>query len=802
MRNAILIASLSLIPFSHALAADFALTEADIATSHMVPSVGREVIFTVTIRPPDGAPIPEAARLSAVVEGHELPALPVSTTPDENAGARFVWQPDDDGWHRITFTLDVPEDANPANNAITMRLPVTVKPLSFVWFGTPREFDWCNVPTTVKPEDADWWLRRGAVPCRWKGGVCYKEWPPEQFSASYNDSPWITIDEVAGFDEAGQKIMDAVRAHRQAHPEGYRLIWSIGAHEFWRDYTDCVDLFVPEIYLNYRGNHLGQFDAYFRTIRAAGLMERMVPGLGVNVRKDKDTGEVIVAPTREDVLRQVRYLKTIAPEIPGIGFFSTGTAPGVGEYCDQLCREYYIEPVVSLVEGSLRAGLEGGMLRITASVHNIGGMRARDVCVQFGHWVDGEFVPVVERVLDELPVGRPRVVEATVPLHAPVGTCGCRLRASAGCTVLNGQQSVVATRPDVAAVGPIVYQHANQTSAPGLPLFAAWPTDGQPVDARSLAPDGSAGPPATATLLPPLPGEPGAVLTWTPSKLPPSGPAVFRLQQAAPVVASPQWCTREGSVVTLSMPGYRASLDCATDALTSLVPDGSETDILSGPWSFSSTGKEGYGEPEVDQQPGGVLVTVPFRSDLAEGFSRYFFSATAPVIRIERDLKPRGELTVTTSSEGCRLTQQGGSFALQPGVGGPVRRGQLQDGSDYRDLLFGYGGEHPTPYTADKCGWIDFSFREDLQAGMGVAIERRWQTAKSKVYDVTRFYDASDFIQILNLWQAEVTITEPQTQIVYLLPHRFVDFTDEAVTPPAQTLWDNLHNRCMEAVRE
>lgn len=801
MRNAILIASLSLILLSPILAADFALTEADIAISHMLPSVGREVTFTVTIRPPAGAPIPAAARVSAVIEGHQLPSAPPSTT-GENARAQFVWLPERDGWHRITFTLDVPDDANPDNNTVTLRLPVTVKPLYFVWFGTPREFDWCNVPTTVKPEDVDWWLQRGAIPCRWKGGICYKEWGPEQFVASYTDSPWIAIDELAGLDEAGLKIMDAVRAHKQAHREGFRLLWSIGAHEYWRDYTDCVDLFVPEIYLNYRGNHLGQFDACFRTIRAAGVMDRMVPGLGVNVRKDEDTGEVIVAPTREDALRQVRYLKTIASEIPGIGFFSTGTAPGVGEYCDQLCRDYYVEPVVSLVEGSLRAELDGDLVRISASVHNVGGMRARDVCVQFGHWVDGEFIPTAESVLETLPVNAPQTVHADVPLQTPVGTCGCRIRESAGYTVLNGEESLVTARPDVAQPGPVVYQHRNQTTAPGLPLFAAWPADGQSADAYLLAPDGTAGAPATATVLPPLPGEPDALLTWTPTELPATGPAVFRLRQAARVDAPPQLVRRDGSIVTLPMPHYTALLDVATDAITSLTPAGSETNIISGPWAFSSTGKDSYGDPVVDEQPGGVLVTVAFRSDLAEGFSRYFFYSTAPVIRIERYLKPHGELTVTASSEGCRLAQQGGSFALQPGVGGAVRRGELQDGSDYRDLLFGYLGEHPTPYTADRCGWIDFSFREDVQAGMGVAIERRWQAAKSKVYDVTRFYDASDYIQILNLWQAEVTITDPQTQIIYLLPHRFLDLTDETVIPPAQTLWDNLHNRCVEAVTE
>ncbi len=808
MRDAILIALLSSMLIPPTFAADFALTEADIARSRMIPSVGREVTFTVTVHPPAGTAIPEDARVSVSVEGLELPDQPVLAAAgrarpaavDESIDISVKWLPEHDGWQRITFTLDVPDDADPDNNTVTLRIPVTVKPLYFVWFGTPREFEWCNVPTTVKAEDAAWWLRRGAIPCRWKGGVCYKQWPPEQFVASYTDSPWIAVDELAGLDETGLKIMNAVRAHKAAHPEGFRLIWSIGAHEYWRDYTDCVNLFVPEIYLNYRGNHLGQFDAYLRTIRAAGVMDRMVPGLGVNVREDKDTGEIIVAPTQEDVLRQVRYLKAIAPEIPGIGFFSVNTAPGVGEFCDQLCREYYIEPVISLAGGSVSAQMLGGVVALEVSVENVGGMRAGDVRVQFGHWIEGEFVAVADGVLEELAVGETASVRAEVPAHAPVGTYGCRIDESGAYTVLDGERSTVVAGPQAAAAGSVVYQHLSSSAAVGIPVFSGTQAGDGHFEASLLDGEGSASEPVVATLLPGLPGEADGVVTWSPTELPASGPAVFRLQTTATTDAQPQWWSRAGAIVTVTAPGYTAVLDTAADAITSLVPAGSTTNILRGAWRFSCTGKDGYREPAIEQRPGGVLVRIPFESEHADGFSRYFFHAAASAIRIERYFRPLAELTVTSSVEGCTLRQQGGSYALQPGVGGPVRRGKLQDGSDYRDLLFGYLGESPSPYTADKCGWIDFSFREDLQAGMGVAIERRWEAARSKVYDVTRFYDASDYIQIFNLWRAEVTIAEPQTQIVYLLPHRYLDMTDESVTPPAQTLWGNLHNRFMPAV--
>ena len=60
-------------------------------------------------------------------------------------------------------------------------------------------------------------------------------------------------------------------------------------------------------------------------------------------------------------------------------------------------------------------------------------------------------------------------------------------------------------------------------------------------------------------------------------------------------------------------------------------------------------------------------------------------------------------------------------------------------------------------------------------------------------YDVTRLYDASDWLEVLYLWGKEKTFVRPQISCVYLIPHRRLDFTDPAVIPPAQTVWQQIH---------
>jgi hypothetical protein len=216
-------------------------------------------------------------------------------------------------------------------------------------------------------------------------------------------------------------------------------------------------------------------------------------------------------------------------------------------------------------------------------------------------------------------------------------------------------------------------------------------------------------------------------------------------------------------------------------------------ELLSSPWRFDCTAWEGRQAPQLRPLTGGLEVTIRFANPQAEGYSRYFLYEHAPVIRVERYFNPRAEMRVTASSEGAHVPQRGGTFALQAGDGGVVTRGDLHDSSEYRDLLFGYGGEAPGPENATRTGWLDTAFDRDGGGGLGVVVERRWAAAHSDVgYDVTRYYDGGDWIQVLNLWGKELTVCEPQTQVVYLIVHDPIDLRSPAIVAPAEKLWRNL----------
>lgn len=765
------------------------LTEEALARSHLIPSVGRLVTYSLRLQAAPGRPLGGPVPVSLTVNGRPVARAQATVPAGGAAEVSLRWTPAADGWYDLAFTSE-PPGGPPLR--LALRVPVTARPTYFLWFGAPKRFQWCNVPTTVDtrvPAQGEWWLRRGALPCAWRGGVCYPKWTVEQFRQSYESTPWIAIDEVGGLDETGQKILTAVRAHKQRYPEGCRAVWFIGAHEYWKDYADCVDLFVPEVYLNYGGNHLGAIDRALRATRAADVTDQMIPGLGINIIYDKEK-RPRVSPTKEDVLRQIRYLKTVAPELRGVGFFtSDSAAPGVAEYADQLCEEYYLRPVLSLVEGSLQARVADGQVTLSALVRNCGGMTAPGVSVQ-GGLGDGATLasPLSVALKQPLAPLQESRVSVTVPLSPGVHATGLRLLPATGVTLLNDTLWTTVAR-GVPSGGLVVSPPVGAAPGPGLPLFAPVAVGAAYAQAESLTPGGKAAPAGPATVLPALPGtEPLA--TWVPAAG--SASSAFRLSGAAPVAAPEKL---PPGPFSFTGQGYSLTLDPARDLITSLKSGGAAgTELLSAPWQFNCTAWEGFGPGEVQRLAAGDLVTVPLANDRATGFSRYFLYRDAPVIRVERYFQPRGELQVASSTEGGGFPQRCGTFACQAGAGSPVNRGELHDSKEYRDLLFGYLGDGPGPTNADRAGWFDMAFDRDGGGGLGVAIARRWTMARSDVgYDVTRYYDAGDYLQVMNLWGKPFALAVPQTQVLYLVVHGPLDLKSATAIAPAEQLWRSLH---------
>ncbi len=771
----------------------------DMGISKRIPAVGDRVTWSVPVHNPGEIPFDGPVTLTMRVAriGEPFPS-PVSRTravviePGGGADILFTWTPERNGYYRVEFALPAEDERS------TRVVAVTERDVRFVWFGAPKDFRWCNIPTTVKPENRDWWLRRGAIPAAWKGGVCYKEWPVERFVESWGASDWIAIDEVGGPGKQTDTFIEAWRRLKEKKPEQWTAVWFMGAHPYWREIKDLIDLFVPEIYLNYRGNHLGQFDAYLTIARQAGVIDQLVPGLGINQIKDKKTGRVTNSPTRADVLRQVRYLKRTAPELPGIGFFtSNGAAWGVAEYADRLCEEYYIKPVLTVV--NLQGRGDNGERpapasdRLEVQVANVGGMDAEDVELEWRRgWSSGE-ARLRREMVRAWPVGTTRTFRFDPPAEVGWYPVEFRIVPKPRYTVLDGEwrKYVVRLPPEFADSIPVVIP-------PGVPAAITsmrWTEvgDARPASGLELGPSLRPLARFPVALLPPRPGLAENLAAFSLAARV-DRPRLALLRRVGDFPSPGPESTRDGDVLRVSNAFYEARLDLSSDRIVSLTIPGDGTNILASPWELRGVEWGESVETDIQALPGCTIVTVRHDAETASGETQYAFFARSPAIRIARLWIPKGRVRLKTAADRCGLAQRGGSFALQPGVGGPVRRGRLHDGRTYRDLLFGYLGSRPAADNAARAGWIDLSFGPPGSgAGLGVAIDYRWRDSESKTYDVTRLYDAGDWLEVLYLWGKEKTFSRAQRSCIYLIPHEPLDLTDPAVLPPAMQLWRRLH---------
>ena len=149
------------------------LTLADIGRSERVPSVGRALTYTVRLQALAGESVAGPVTVTLTANGQEAAQAQTTLAADAPAELRLTWTPAADGWHALRFQA---QTLAGQAVAVDLRVPVTARPLYFVWFGAPQRFAWCNVPTTVdasKPAEVAWWQWHGGIPCAWRGGVCY-----------------------------------------------------------------------------------------------------------------------------------------------------------------------------------------------------------------------------------------------------------------------------------------------------------------------------------------------------------------------------------------------------------------------------------------------------------------------------------------------------------------------------------------------------------------------------------------------------------------------------------------------------
>ena len=160
-----------------------------------------------------------------------------------------------------------------------------------------------------------------------------------------NPKPVVSIDEF-GFDYGGEtdeKAAAILRETKHKRPELGLAVWEMRGpipKVLGDAYRDVVDLVTLESYLKDKDDYWFAA-AQVQSARIHGILPKTIVALGIG--KGGNPGEEW-ACTKEELEQQVRFVRMIAPEAPGIGFYSGSDWPELLAKADELSQPLFRSP--------------------------------------------------------------------------------------------------------------------------------------------------------------------------------------------------------------------------------------------------------------------------------------------------------------------------------------------------------------------------------------------------------------------------------------------------------------------------
>lgn len=669
------------------------------------------------------------------------------------------WRANANGFFEASLLV---EDGKERKNT-SLVFPVVERKVHCAWYGTPSQASspWATISTTIKEEEIKDWLWEGRLPLVFKPGVCFwerhKDSPVEEQVKCWENIPQgalgIGIDEW-GASEAGEKVIEAIKIFKKAHPELRIALWTVGGYERYQELYPFVDFFLPECYLNYHNMHLGVLEEHIKNIKRVKAVDKTLIGLGINYKEG--TGTLLTTP--EELEEQFKLIKSLLPDAPGIAFFYAGSVPELDKVGDSLFFRYFVLPVI---RGELEIDKDGKTVKVV--LENIGNMDAKGTKVSI---LEGGR-KMGEKIISEIKVGEKIVIPFSLTKLGK-GFHQLKLELEGmDVTFLDSIEKIIAVDVPYHMQGgrvllylpPCPYNRHNQ------PIHFSLPQSGSSVKVLELAGDGE--------ILREIPSQVDGKgrVHWVVEHIPAGEErfyAVYEHSRGSSTLSKSNLTST--SELKIENAFYELYLNLEKDEITRLIPKGTSQNLLSSPWRMECRGYGGFKTATIEEGQVFTLVTIPFENDLAEGESRYLFYKNSPIIAIEREFRPRKPLEIEGAREGGGFYQEGGFFQAYPGEGSlRMNKGRLVDSSEYRDIYFGYLGGPPSPENFAKTGWLDFCWEKG--PGLGISIVERWREARSRTYDVTRYYDGGDWVDIFYVFQTKSTIAHPQTSRILLLPH-------------------------------
>ena len=217
------------------------------------------------------------------------------------------------------------------------------------FYGAPKDIASANFVL-----DANWkyWRGRGGVASR---GITHQQFLQKNVDEAAavltnldlgnNPNPVVTIDEFGwdydgGIDRQSAAVLKAVH---QKKPGLKIAVWQMrgpAAPELAAVYRDTVDLMLMETY--YDLNDAWMIAFQLQAARLNGLLGKTILGLGIG-RESPDLGGQPWTQTADELDQQLRLIRMVGPESPGVAFFgldNLGKCPLTRQQLDRLCGQF------------------------------------------------------------------------------------------------------------------------------------------------------------------------------------------------------------------------------------------------------------------------------------------------------------------------------------------------------------------------------------------------------------------------------------------------------------------------------
>jgi hypothetical protein len=137
-----------------------------------------------------------------------------------------------------------------------------------------------------------------------------------------------------------QKMAQALRRTRRRAPHLFIAVWQTRrlSKVVLEAYREAADLVMIEVYTGGKGFEK-KFAEAVAEVRRAGISDKTVLALGINDQAtEEEKRERGRWANSEAVLEaQVRWIRTNAPELPGVAFFAQQASESMVRYADDLC---------------------------------------------------------------------------------------------------------------------------------------------------------------------------------------------------------------------------------------------------------------------------------------------------------------------------------------------------------------------------------------------------------------------------------------------------------------------------------